>query len=205
MNWIIYFTNYGNCKKVADLIEKGEKSAKREVKIENGEVATPKEVLGDSPAVIHFGAPIHHHQLSKKASKWLDRLVKEIKARSDAAAKPSGDVGADPGKGTPWMPKVAIFYTHRFPEDDFKIDVGIKKFLRKAVISKKSVKDGKETKGMALMDIVHVPFLGVLVSKVTGPLEAGANTKVEAWIDDSKAAFKTSPPQQPIDEEKGKK
>ncbi len=119
MNWIIYFTNYGNCKKVADLVEKKEKSAKQEVKIENGEVMAPKDVAGDSPAVIYFGTPIHHHQLSKRAKGWLNRLAKEIKVKDDATTKREKGT-TDPAMVKRWHPKVAIFYTHRFSEDDFK-------------------------------------------------------------------------------------
>ncbi len=201
MNWIIYFTNYGNCKKVADLVEKKEKSAKQEVKIENGEVMAPKDVAGDSPAVIYFGTPIHHHQLSKRAKGWLNRLAKEIKVKDDATTKREKGT-TDPAMVKRWHPKVAIFYTHRFSEDDFKIDVSIKKFLRKAVISEKAVDGKKEKQVTTLMDLVPVPFLGVTVSKVTGPLEAGADEKVEAWIDKSKAALNPTSPQNPEDKER---
>jgi hypothetical protein len=173
MNWIIYFTKYGNCKKVAELVMKSQEDAGGTTcKMESGEVTTPKDVLADAPSLVFVGFPIRRDNLPRNARKWLVGFNDAIKAREEDVKKlrkkdeKVKDQKLDLAAVKAWSGRILIFFTHRFAEDSFKIEVNIKKFFKK----------------LQCKDVVDGRFLDVLVAKVTGPVEEKAEAKVQAYI-----------------------
>jgi hypothetical protein len=199
MNWIIFFTSYGNSKKIAEMLLKIELSSKRDMKLENGELISDSDLnkiqSNELPALVYLVSPIRRHSLWKKAQKWLKMLAIEIRKREDVSSKQRDTKGstAITASSNIWKPRLAIVFTHRFPEDDYKIELSIKKFLRKTSISKK--KDN--TAGSSLADITPASPFGVLVEKITGPVEPGAMDKLKQWIKENDSVLHASPSSMP--------
>lgn len=181
MIYIIYFTNYGNCKQIAEIIKMEGENGKKGVKLENGEVIAPKDVLAWEPELVLFGAPIRNNMLTRQGREWLNRFAAVIRARNEQADRQLADKSGGPVTVKPWRGKISIFFTHRFAEGSFKIEINIKKYLKHLHIDTKHDTD-KGKAETTLLDITVAPFVDVLVSKATGPLEQDAGAKVKAGI-----------------------
>ncbi|NMC07687.1 MAG: hypothetical protein GYA24_20910 [Candidatus Lokiarchaeota archaeon] len=178
MNWIIYFTSYGNCRNLADMISKSDLPAMKEMRIENGELMTKnwldKLKFEHLPRLIYLISPVRRHSVWKKARTWLAILAKELCQRESNPLPQRRDAPITP-PAAPWRPRIALVLSHRFPEDRYKIELSVAKLLRKIKVSKQDT-------NMSMADLVVAPVLYITVEKVTGPLELAAADKVKSWI-----------------------
>jgi menaquinone-dependent protoporphyrinogen IX oxidase len=75
--WILYDTNFGNGKKVAEFLQKGFPNG---WKINIGDVkkVDPKTVVNDSPDALILGGAIRMFQSAPLSKRWLQSLDKEL-------------------------------------------------------------------------------------------------------------------------------
>ena len=75
--WILYDTNFGNGKSLAELL-KNEFSGDWEIKIGDVKEISPTTVVNDTPDVLILGGAIRMFQGAPKSKKWLKQLDKEL-------------------------------------------------------------------------------------------------------------------------------
>ncbi|TFF99896.1 MAG: hypothetical protein EU541_03760 [Promethearchaeota archaeon] len=76
--WILYDTQFGNGKKLAEFLGK-ELSDVDEIMSGDVKDINPKSVADDKPEVLILGGAIRMFQGAKKSKKWLKKLNKELK------------------------------------------------------------------------------------------------------------------------------
>lgn len=165
---VIYFSIYGNCKNVADMIGDHERKNGHEVLVESGEIMTADELKtmkdAELPGTIFLACPVRRGTIVKQGRKWLEALAKEI-GRRDA-----------------WRPKVAIVFTHRIAGHEFKITLAVKKLARKIHVSLVQDLATKHRASAPLASLIPAPPLALRVTDVRGPLEKAAPDQLASWL-----------------------
>ncbi|QEE16758.1 hypothetical protein DSAG12_02588 [Promethearchaeum syntrophicum] len=117
--WILYDTNFGNGKILAELL-KDEFSGEWEIKIGDVKEISPSTVVNETPDVLILGGAIRMFMGAPKSKKWLKQLNAELE-----------HANKDIEYGT-------LFLTHGLATN--KIQGWSKRFLKKLEKSKRIVK-----------------------------------------------------------------